>query len=105
MDHHTAVEVHVARRVGHLFPVEAIFHVEDVAGVGDVCVELAKLVVEFSVARVGSLEDALLHGKGVRVVFSERVGADFRSPTAEILAVEKRNPWGLRGGDGCTGEE
>ena len=100
MDHHAAVEVHVGRGIGHLFPFEAVLHAEDVMGIGDVRVEVAELLVEFPVAAVGDLDDAVLHGEGVCEILPERMVADFRRPAGEILAIEKRDPRGLGGGDG-----
>jgi hypothetical protein len=105
VDHHPAVEVHVMRGVRHHFTGETVFHPQDVVRVGDVGEKVAVLLVEFFVAVVGDLDDPVLDGKGVRKIFPERVVADLRRPPGEILAIEKRDPRSLSGGEGESGEE
>ena len=99
MNHDSAVEVYVAGGVGHHLSGEFVFHAENIVGVGEVGVEVAKLFVEFGVVSVFAFEDAAFDAKGVVGIFAEGMLGDFRGPAGEVLAVEKGNPFGGVGGE------
>jgi hypothetical protein len=99
VNHDSAVEVHVAGGVGHHLSGEFVFHAENIVGVGEVGVEVAKLFVEFGVVSVFAFEDAAFDAEGVVGIFAEGMLGDFRGPAGEVLAVEKGNPFGGVGGE------
>lgn len=92
--HHAAVEIHVARGIGHHLAGEFVFHPEDVVGVGQVGIEVAETFIEPGVFVVFAFEDAVFDPEGIEGVFANRMAGNFGSPTGEILAVEKGHPIG-----------
>lgn len=99
VNHDAAVEVHVAGGIGHHFPDEFIFETEEVVGVGEVGEEVAEFAIELRVFVILAFEDAVFDAEGVEGVFAEGVFCDFGSPAAEVLAIEKGDPFGGLGGE------
>ena len=64
----------------------------------DIRVEVAELLVEFPVAVIAHLDDAVLNGECIAEVLPKWVVANFRGPAGEILAIEKGDPRSLSGG-------
>ena len=67
---------------------ETIFDPNDVVGKGRLVEDVAEGFAELVVLVVGYADHPILHGKGIVVVDSGFVSADFDRPIGQVLAVE-----------------
>ena len=104
MNHDTAIEIHIARGIGHFLPIEPILHAQDVMRVGNIGVEMSEFSVELRILIVASFENAIFDVEGIVRVFARGRADDFRRPAAQIFAVEKRHPLGFSGFAGRKGQ-